>query len=50
MQDFNCELVKVKKSLVANVHVHIPSMHGSACFDVVLFFLSIFSKGLWVMQ
>ena len=29
--------MRVNKSLIAGLHVHIPSMHVSACFDVCFF-------------
>ena len=32
-----CDLVRVNKSLVARVNVHIPSMHVNAYFDIVFF-------------
>ena len=32
---------EVKVVMIASLHVHIPSMHVSACFDVCLFFVKI---------
>ena len=34
-------VMKVHSSLIASLHVHIPSMHVSACFDVCLFFVVV---------